>query len=83
MVTETLLQAALMHHRVMSITAEKAAEDCWYVYEDGTLVGLVRPWPPGPDWKLVDLDGGLLSTRQFSTPQMAARFYPLTKFDLP
>lgn len=67
----------------MSITAEKAAEDCWHVYEDGALVGLVRPWPPGPDWKLVDLDGGLLSTRQFSTPQMAARFYPLTKFGLP
>ena len=46
-------------HRVMGVTAEQAAEDCWHLYEDGTLVGLVRPWPPGPDWKLVDRDGGL------------------------
>jgi hypothetical protein len=73
----------LATHRVVGVTAEQAAEDCWHLYEDGTLVGLVRPWPPSPDWKLVDRDGGLLSTGQFSTPQMAARFYPLTKAGLP
>jgi hypothetical protein len=65
-----------------SVVAEQAAEDCWHVYENGALVGHVRPWSPGPDWKLVDLQGGLLSTAQFNTPQRAARFYPSTKPDL-
>jgi hypothetical protein len=64
------------------ITAERAAENFWHVYENGALVGHVQPWSPGSDWKLVDLQGGLLSTGRFSTPQRAARFYPSTKPDL-
>ena len=37
---------------------------------------------PGVDWKLVDLQGGLLSTGRFSKPRRAARFYPSARPDL-
>ena len=50
--------------------------ECWGVLEDDVLVARIVPHDIGYGWKLVDLQGKALNTRNFETPELALKHLP-------